>query len=216
MKRNSLLFLLIVSIHVQLNAQTDNRYNITWNSQSKNASESMPCGGGDIGMNVWVEKGELLIYANRSGSFNEDNNLMKAGRLRIKLLPNPFDGQVFKQELNLQNGFVTIDGESNGLKATVKIWVDVFNPVAQIEVTANKKIEVQAAYESWRYKERLIKTRENFSNSWKWAAPKEKKYPQDEISFSTGGVLFYHHNGERTIFDSTVAQQGMGMVKDQL
>jgi Domain of unknown function (DUF5703) len=201
---------------IQLHAQTSKEYNIVWNSQSKNSSESMPCGGGDVGMNVWVEKGDLLIYANRSGSFNEDNNLMKAGRIRIKLLPNPFDGQVFKQELHLQNGYVTIDGENNGVKATIKIWVDVFNPVAYIEVTANKKIEVQAAYESWRYKERLIKTRENYSNSWKWAAPKEKKYPKDEISFSTGGVLFYHNNGERTIFDSTVAQQGMNSVKDQL
>ena len=40
----------------------------------------MPCGGGDIGMNVWVENGELLIYVARSGSFNEDNALMKAGQ----------------------------------------------------------------------------------------------------------------------------------------
>jgi hypothetical protein len=77
-------------------------YNVVWTTQSKNASESMPCGGGDIGLNVWVEKGELLVYATRSGSFNEDNNLMKSGRLRIKLLPNPFDGKTFKQELHLQ------------------------------------------------------------------------------------------------------------------
>jgi hypothetical protein len=49
----------------------------------------MPCGGGDIGMNVWVENGELLIYVARSGSFNEDNALMKAGRIRVKLFPNP-------------------------------------------------------------------------------------------------------------------------------
>ena len=29
-------------------------YNIKWNKQSLNSSESMPCGGGDIGLNVWV------------------------------------------------------------------------------------------------------------------------------------------------------------------
>lgn len=176
----------------------------------------MPCGGGDIGMNVWVENGELLIYANQSGALNEDNNLMKAGRLRIKLSPNPLEGKIFKQELHLQQGYITIDGENNEVKATIKIWADVFNPVAHIEVTANKKIMVDAAYESWRYKERSLKPRENFSNSWKWAGPKEKKYSKDDISFSTGGVLFYHHNGSRTIFDSTVTQQGMDGVKDQL
>lgn len=176
----------------------------------------MPCGGGDIGMNVWVQDGDILIYANRSGSLNEDNNLMKAGRLRIKCSPNPFAGKTFKQELHLQNGYVTVDGENNGVKATVKIWVDVFNPVAHVEISASKKIEVEAAYESWRYQDRLISKRENFSNSWKWAPPADKKYTKDEISFSTGGVLFYHNNGERTVFDTTVAQQGMDAVKEQL
>jgi len=191
-------------------------YNIVWTTQSKNASESMPCGGGDIGLNIWVENGDLLIYATRSGSFNEDNNLMKAGRVRIKLLPNPFNGKVFKQELRLHEGYVTVDGENNGVKATARIWVDVNNPVAHFEISANKKINVEAAYEGWRYKDRLLTKRENYSNSWKWAPPEYKQYPKDEISFQTGGVLFYHNNGERTVFDTTVSQQGMDVVKDQL
>lgn len=209
----SILFLFAAA---QLNAQVKKDYNIVWTSQSQNTSESMPCGGGDIGMNVWVEKGDLLMYATRSGSLNEDNNLMKAGRIRIKLLPNPFDGKIFKQELHLNEGYITVDGENNGVKATVRIWVDVFRPVAHFDILANKKIEVVAAYESWRYQDRLIKSRESFSNSWKWGPPKEKKYSKDEISFSTGGILFYHNNGERTIFDTTVSQQGLEIVKDQL
>ena len=176
----------------------------------------MPCGGGDIGMNLWVQGGDILIYACRSGSLNEDNNLMKAGRLRIKCLPNPFDGKTFKQELHLQNGYVTVDGENNGVKATMKIWVDVFSPVAHIEITASKKINVEAAYESWRYQERLITKRENFSNSWKWAPPADKKYTKDSIDFWENGVRFFHNNGSRTIFDTTVTQQGLSMVKAQL
>ena len=28
---------------------------VVWTMQSRNSSESMPCGGHDIGMNVWVE-----------------------------------------------------------------------------------------------------------------------------------------------------------------
>ena len=111
--RAFIILFCFVSIIVE--AQQPN-YNIVWTTQSKNASESMPCGGGDIGLNVWVENGELLIYAARSGSFNEDNALMKAGRIRIKLSPNPFDGKVFKQELHLKEGYVTVDGENNGVK----------------------------------------------------------------------------------------------------
>ena len=87
-------------------AQVTKEYNLVWTSQSKNASESMPCGGGDIGMNVWVEKGELLIYAAKSGSLNADNAMMKAGRIRIKLSPNVFEGTIFKQQLHLQEGWI--------------------------------------------------------------------------------------------------------------
>ena len=47
-------------------------YNIVWNSQSENASESMPLVGGDIGCNVWVENGDVLLYVQRSGSLNEN------------------------------------------------------------------------------------------------------------------------------------------------
>ena len=200
------------------NAQSNvlDTYNVIWTSQSKNTSESMPCGGGDIGMNVWVENGDVLIYVARSGSFNEDNALMKAGRIRIKLFPNPFDGKIFKQELHLQQGFVTIDGENNGVKATVKIWADVFNPVAHFDISANKKIDVKASYESWRHQDRVIKARENFGNSWKWAAPKNNVYKKDSIDFNGNEVLFNHHNAVRTIFDAIVEQQEMESVKNQL
>jgi hypothetical protein len=212
-----LLFYFLFFLSVGLKAQQkESNYNIVWTSQSKNASESMPCGGGDIGMNVWVENGDLLIYVARSGSFNEDNALMKAGRIRIRLSPNPFDGKIFRQELHLQQGYVTVDGENNGVKATVKIWADVFKPVAHVDVRANKKIIVEAAYESWRYQDRIIKARENFANSWKWAAPKNNVYKKDSIDFNRNEVLFYHHNTAETIFDVTVAQQGMVAVKREL
>ena len=45
---------------------------------------------------------------------------------------------------------------------------------------------------------------------------RKTKLKKDEIDNRFGGVFFYHHNGERTIFDTTVAQQGMDAVKDQL
>lgn len=195
---------------------TPEDYNIVWTTQSGNSSESMPCGGGDIGMNVWVENGDLLIYVARSGSFNEDNAAMKTGRLRIKLVPNVFEGKTFRQELHLQQGYVTVEGENNGTKATIKIWADVFKPVVHIDITGNKKIAVESAYESWRYRDRIIKPRENFGNSWKWMGIKDHAYKRDSIAFHGSEVLFYHHNIAQTIFDATVSQQEMDAVKDQL
>src|SRR3990170_2138363 len=81
-------------------------YNVIWTTQSKNSSESMPCGGGDIGVNVWVENGEMLLYFSRSGTFDENNSFLKLGRVRLKLSPDPFSGESFKQELKLAQGSV--------------------------------------------------------------------------------------------------------------
>ena len=41
-----------------------------WTAPSHNSSESMPCGGYDIGMNVWVEQSNIYIYVSRSGWFD--------------------------------------------------------------------------------------------------------------------------------------------------
>ena len=75
----------------------------------------MPCGGGDIGLNVWVEHGELYVYMAQSGCFDENNALLKPGRLHVKCTPNAFEGDYFKQELKLEEGFIQIDGRNKKL-----------------------------------------------------------------------------------------------------
>ncbi|RYZ26724.1 MAG: hypothetical protein EOO10_14760, partial [Chitinophagaceae bacterium] len=56
------LFFLFASFTTLAQWDELDRHNITWTSQSQNSGESMPVGGGDIGLNVWVENGELLFY----------------------------------------------------------------------------------------------------------------------------------------------------------
>ncbi len=211
-----ILSFLISGISIMAMAQLPAAYNVVWNSQSKNAGESMPCGGGDIGLNVWVENGDLLVYAAKSGSFDENNGLMKAGRLRINTSPAVFNGASFKQELHLQEGYITIDAEQQGIKTQVKIWVDVFHPVANIEFKSNKPVNATVAYESWRYQDHVLRKNEGFGNSWKWVLPKEQLIKKDEIGFVNNGIGFYHQNKGETIFDATVKEEGLTAVKDQL
>ena len=99
------IFFCLLAITLPAQQPFPDNYPVVWNSQSKNSSESMPCGGGDIGLNVWVENGDLYFYISRSGSFDENNALLKAGRVRIRLYPNPFARQEFRQELMLQDGY---------------------------------------------------------------------------------------------------------------
>ncbi|MDD4431839.1 MAG: DUF5703 domain-containing protein, partial [Bacteroidales bacterium] len=72
-------------------------YELSWTSQSQGSDESMPCGGGDIGMNVWVEQGELLVYFSRSGSFDENSCFLKSGRIRLSFPDQPLDSVDFVQ-----------------------------------------------------------------------------------------------------------------------
>ena len=172
----------------------------------------MPCGGGDIGMNVWVEDGDVMFYLSRSGCFDENNTLLKLGRFRIHL-SKPFNMKSFRQQLVLKDGYVQVtDGQK-----WVQIWADVNKPVVHVEVSVEKeRTDVEVTYESWRTQDRLIGKRERFQTSYKFAAPSGLVTRHDSIIAATDGLTFVHLNGAETIFDATVAQQKMDAVKDKL
>ncbi|WP_307529390.1 DUF5703 domain-containing protein [Pedobacter sp. W3I1] len=169
----------------------------------------MPVGGGDIGLNLWVEKGDVYLYLSRSGTFDENNTLLKLGRVKLSLSPNPFEGKTFKQELLLKDGYARISGKNANLSAQIKVWVDVFHPVIHLDVKSNRKIIAQASYESWRFEYRVTKGKENNQNSYKWAPQGIVKTFKDEIAFKNNALQFYHQNKAETVFDVTVKQQGL-------
>ncbi|KKL98299.1 hypothetical protein LCGC14_1825830, partial [marine sediment metagenome] len=180
-------------------------YNVSWNTQSENSSESMPLVGGDIACNVWVEEGEVLFYLSRSGSFDEHGAYLKLGRVRIKLTPNPFDDAgSFRQELILQDGFVEIEGKADkiALNVKIKLWVEVKNPVVHVDVNASSPLKVEAIYESWRTEERELAPGnygERFASFNLMAYPGKLVRSKDDISFTDRGILFYHRNPEEKL-----------------
>ncbi|MDO7744437.1 MAG: DUF5703 domain-containing protein, partial [Pedobacter sp.] len=190
--------------------------NVIWATQSRNSSESMPVGGGDIGVNVWVEAGEVYLYLSRSGTFDENNTLLKLGRVKLSLSPNPFAGKTFKQELVLKDGYVLISGEDGKLNTQIKVWVDVFKPVVNIEIEANRKVLTAASYESWRFEDRMTKGKENNQNSYKWAPQGIVKTTKDEIDFRDNQIEFSHQNAAETVFDVAVRQQGLAHYQSKL
>lgn len=213
-----LTFLLLMCFCNPLFAQHKEllNYNVTWTTQSSNSSESMPVGGGDIGVNVWVEAGQVYLYLSKSGTFDENNTLLKLGRVKLTLSPNPFAGKTFKQELVLKDGYVNISGADGKLNAQVKVWIDVFKPVINIEVVANQKVVTEASYESWRYEDRITKGKENNQNSYKWAPQGIVKTAADEIVFRGNQIQFSHQNAAETVFDVAVKQQGLEKYQSQL
>lgn len=196
-------------------------YDVVWSSPSRNASESMPCGGGDTGMNVWVEKGELLIYVQRSGCFDENNQYLKLGRLRIRLDPNPFaDGAAFKQKLKLRHGYVESTGVRGDLTVAIQVWADVFRPAVHAEVHASQPVRVVASYENWRQSDVSLpdnEARPRFACLGWDGYPGEVIRFRDEVKHVGDTVSFHHRNrDDRLLFDYTVRQQGLEKVKDRL
>lgn len=212
-----LLILPVFAIN-SANAQSvfPDEYNVTWNSQSINSSESMPCGGGDIGLNVWVEKGDVLCYVSRSGTFDENNEFVKLGRIRIKLNPNPFEGDEFEQKLQLNDGYIQIKGKNGILEASLKVWVNVFQPEIFFDIESNHSVDAEVFYENWRYKDLPLRPGESFANSYKWAPFEDLRKPKDSVRFDNAGILFYHRNKPGTVFDVTVEQQGLDSIKNLL
>ncbi len=201
-------------------------YNILWDSQSANASESMPLVGGDIGCNVWVENGEILLYMQRSGSLSENGEYLKLGRIRLQLSPNPFESKSsFRQELLLNDGYIEIEskrGNSEEIQKTlIKFWIEIDEPIIHIDIDARSEIDVNVGYESWRTEDKVLLdvpvSRERFTCFNLEGYPGTVIRVKDEITHIAEGILFYHRNPkEKLIPEILIKQQNLEASADEI
>ncbi len=183
-----------------------------WTSQSQNSSGSMPCGGHDIGMNVWVEQGDVLLYIAQSGWFDENNSLLKAGRWRLHFDNKPFEGNDFRQTLRLDEGCVYIKGGGT----EVRIWADVFQPMVFVTVASKRGGRAVLSYESWRYQDRPLTKAECQQCSYKWVLPADCTTFADSIRAKDSFLEVAHVNREKTVFDFTVDREHLNEIKKDL
>ena len=185
-----------------------------WTSPSLNSAGSMPCGGHDVGMNVWVEDGDVMFYVARSGMFDENNTLLKAGRFRLSLASDPFRGDdgSFTQTLKLSDGAVYVRGGD----AEVRLWADVYTSAVYMEITSKSKTDATLSYESWRYRDRLVTKAECQQCSYKWVLPKNCTTFADSVRARGSQLDFWHENRQETVFDFTVSREQLDGIKSQL
>lgn len=183
-----------------------------WTTQSQNSSGSMPCGGHDVGMNVWVENGDILFYVSKSGMLDENNTLLKAGRFRLNIKGQPFSGTDFEQRLCLDDGAIYIKGKG----ISICLWADVYQPKVFVEMNATHKADATLSYESWRYKDRPVTKAECQQGSYKWNIPADCTTFADSIKAAKSSIDFWHTNRSYTVFDYTVSRESLDAIKDEL
>lgn len=197
-------------------------YNIAWDSPSRNASGSMPVGGGDLGLNVWVEDGDLLFYLQRSGSLDENGEYLKLGRVRIRLTPNLFTAQAsFRQELVLRKGLVEIEARTGDGQhyVLIRVWVDISRSAVHVDIDSAAPVMATASYESWRFKDQELPAegRRRFSTFSLEGYPGKIIKRKDSISHTTDGVLFYHRNSaDKPLPGLLIRQQGLEKYADEI
>jgi alpha-L-fucosidase 2 len=120
---------------------------IIWHSLGTNENDSMPIGNGDFAANVWTEQnGDLVLLLAKSDAWSENGQLLKLGRVRLSLTPNPFARGPVTQTLDLETGTVRIQAGHN----IARVWVDANHTVAHVEIELDAPAQLEAGAESWR------------------------------------------------------------------
>ena len=131
----------------ELDASPILRYNVVWNSPSKNASGTMAIGNGDVGTNVYaVENGSLYLLLSKNDAYTYCGDIFKTGRIKITFFPNPFTtDRRFVLELDLETASVNISSED--LK--IRIWVDANNLVYHVSADSKMEYKVSVGSNLW-------------------------------------------------------------------
>ena len=176
----------------------------------------MPLGNGDVALNAWVEPGgDLLLLLAKSDAWDCNGNLLKLGRVRIRLSPGLLEGALhYSQTLRLRDATLGIDALSPRGRVVVQIRVDANRPVVRVEIESESPVEASAGVELWRTDPRTIRTQTSdlFKNLvGKNTDPHPTVVQPDTVLRLDGAVAWCHHNGrpEHDGYEINLRLQGL-------
>ena len=192
--------------------------NVVWDSPSKDSGGSMPLGNGDIGLNAWVEEnGDLLFFISKTDSWSDAGRLLKLGQVRVRLKPS-LATRPFRQELELQNGQITIQNGADGSITKLRLWVDANHPVIHIEGVSQKDIEVEVSLNIWRIADRMMQESDGALGAMDGGIPIIEK--ADVVLPQKKNKIVWYHRNEATTLPISMKLQGlesaMNLVHDPL
>lgn len=204
---------------VQDNYIQQSKYNVIWDSPSENSLGSMPAGNGDLGINIWVEKnGDLIFYLSKTDAWSENARLLKVGKVRLSLTPNPFtEGQLFKQELNVADGTIRIEAGKDKEKVSMDVWVDANHPVVELDIKSSRAIQAKIKTEPWRTSRRKMLNNTELHSAYglHGAGAPEVFIEKDTVLNTHNDGIFWLHRNKRSIWQDNLRLQGLESYKKQ-
>jgi len=168
---------------------------------SGDASGTMPTGNGDIGLNVWVDEGgDLLFYIGKTDLWDDNSRLLKLGRVRFKISPNPYlQSRRFLQTLRLRDATVEASYGKGEELVRAQVWVDAHYPVIHVLVEGERPFEVKASIEVWRTEPYELPMIEVSDVHFDPGSPGNKHFPtivepDTVLTGLEGRIGWYHHN----------------------
>jgi hypothetical protein len=160
------------------------KYNVVWDSPSKDSLDSMPLSGRmGAGANVWVEAGSIWIYPSHNGAYDEKGRLLKLGCLRITPVDFKLGGEGFRQELHLANGTITI---SQG-DFQAALWFA--GETLLFESRSAKPLAYDVAFGTWRDRRRDGILVDVFGET-------RQTFMPDQVQPSKEGFVWFHRNAD--------------------
>ena len=190
---------------------------LVWTEKGKDFHDAIPLGNGDIGISAWVDQtGELVFYIGKTDAYDDNNRLLKLGKIRVKLSPNPFEGNnSFHQELKLREGVMEIQRGAGDDRVDLSLWVDANQPVIHLSVQSKKKFSTRVQLENWRRHERIIIKDRAFSDPYPAMNDSAAnyiptiQYPDSILPHQSNRIVWFHQN-THSCWPYTLTLQGLG------
>jgi len=173
------------------------RYNMVWDSPSKDSLDSMPLSGRlGAGANVWVQNGSIWLYLAHNGAYDEQGRLLKLGCVRITPVDLKLGDAGFHQELDLATGTISI--KQGDFEASLCFAGETL----LFGSTSEEPRALEVAFGSWRDKQRdgircdMMGAKGSFSG--------------DQIKADADGFVWLHRNADFPV-DVVEKAKGQGI-----
>jgi hypothetical protein len=188
---------------------------VVWTEAASDASASMPLGNGEVGLNAWIEaNGDLCMYVARTDAFSEICRLLKVGKVRVRVEPNPLAaGGRLRQELRLVDGCMQAQLGDEERRVDLVLWADHREPIVHVTVEARTPVRVAVSTEPWRTRRVPVGDASLGDSAWTMRkAPKgtEGAEEPDTVLEDDRDRLAWWHRNETSVVTQTLRHQGLG------